>query len=95
MCFSQRKGDLEKNGVLNHQAEQKRALYLQLGEKILLKAYEENKIEVQCSVFALLEHTRGEEKVRFYADDWLHFLDYLNAVVNLPKDKNNQTDEFI
>jgi hypothetical protein len=49
MCFSQRKGDLENNDdtVINHQAEQKRALYLQLGEKILQKANEENKIGVQ------------------------------------------------
>ena len=35
------------------------------------------------------------EERKKHADDWLHFLDYLNAVVNLLKDKNNQTDEFI
>jgi N-terminal acetyltransferase B complex non-catalytic subunit len=138
----------EKNDdtVLNHQAEQKRALYLQLGEKILQKAYEENKMEyngefllylnileerkkyadalkivdsvdeanlskigqVDFKVRKRIEYAKKlnnfqelrklcEEylKVSSNMDDWLHFLDYLNAVVNLLKDKNNQTDEFI
>jgi N-terminal acetyltransferase B complex non-catalytic subunit len=138
----------EKNDdtVLNHQAEQKRALYLQLGEKILQKAYEENKMEyngefllylnileerkkyadalkivdsvdeanlskigqVDFKVRKRIEYAKKlnnfqelrklcEEylKVSSNMDDWLHFLDYLNAVDNLLKDKNNQTDEFI
>lgn len=136
----------EANAALNQQIEQKRALYLQLGEKILQKAYEEKKMEYNGEFLLylnILEERKKyadalrivdsveesnlskigqvdfkvRKKIEYYKklnnfqdlrmvcedylkissnmDDWLRFSDYIEVIMNLLKEKVNQTDEFI
>ena len=136
----------EANAVLNQQVEQKRALYLQLGEKILQKAYEEKKMEYNGEFLLYLNiledrkkyadalkivdsveesnlskigqvDFKVRKKIEYYKkinnfqglrnvcedylkissnmDDWLRFSDYIEVIINLLKEKANQTDEFI